>query len=340
MTRRARWTQLLIGWIPVWGLFTALIVGAHGVRFHAALLLSLRMIVAAAVLSLGVQWVTKRFPWPGRIEPSFVALHIVCSSVYSVAWLLLNSVIESVIHGALVLSIGPGLAASLAAGVWLYAMIAGISYAMSATARAARAESTAARSQLAALRSQLHPHFLFNALHTVVHLIPVEPRRAALAAEQLAGLLRRAIEEDRDVVPLREEWAFVDDYLTLERIRFGDRLHVRSAIGDDTRDALVPLFALQTLVENAVRHGAAPKVEPTEIVVSAHLEARVLVVTVEDDGIGAAAGTLATTSGTGLARLRERLAVLYGGAARLDVASLAAGGFTAMLRIPQRQADE
>jgi LytS/YehU family sensor histidine kinase len=124
-----------------------------------------------------------------------------------------------------------------------------VSYATSATERAARAEAEASRAQLSALRSQLNPHFLFNALHTIVQLIPREPARAAQAAEQLGGLLRDTLEEDRDVVALAEERAFVERYLAVQRLRFGDRLSVRIDVSPEADQSLVPSFALLTAAE-------------------------------------------------------------------------------------------
>ena len=215
-----------------------------------------------------------------------------------------------------------------------------VSYAVQATERAARAEAAAARSRLAALRSQLNPHFLFNALHTVVHLIPREPRRAAQAAERIADLLRTAIGEDRDLVPLAEERAFVERYLEIERLRFGERLRVQLEIPAEAEAVPVPSFALLTLVENAVRHGAGPRVEPTEITVTAVVAPRELRMAVHDTGAGAAPEELAGGDGTGLGRLRDRLLVLYGGRARLDLGAGAGGGFTASLMIPRGTAEE
>ena len=335
MTRRWIWLQLLIGWTPVWALFVTLVLTAHpGIGVLSAVLLGLRMIVAAAVLGLGVQRLTMRLPWPHPMRPSFVAAHLVAAALYAVTWFLLNSAIESIHRRAMVLVLGPGAGPFLVTGVWLYVMVAGVSYANQAAERAARIEAIAVRSQLAALRAQLNPHFLFNALHTVVQLIPREPRRAAHAAEQIAALLRTTIEENRDIVSLGEEWAFVERYLDIERIRFGDRLQVEADLNDDARGALVPSFAVQTLVENAVRHGAAPRVEPTTVSVQGRIGGCMLTVTVHDNGAGGDLEAIATSSGTGLARLRERLTALYGGRARLDVAIADGGGFTAALTIP------
>jgi len=339
MSRRLVWVQLLIGWLPVWALFTTLILAAHAnTSVHGALLVALRIMVTAALLGFLVQRFTERVPWPSRVRPSFVAVHLVAAFVYAVVWVLFNSLIDSLLRGAFVLNTGPGVTAYLMLGVWIYVMVAGVSYTTVATERAARAEANAARAQLSALRAQLNPHFLFNALHAVVQLIPREPKRAAQAAEQLAGLLRGTIEEDRDLVPMSDEWAFVEKYLELERLRFGDRLRVSAEMTDAAKSALIPVFALQTLVENAVRHGAAPRMEATEIVIRASAENGLLRVSVHDTG-DAVSTANGDGTGTGLKRLRERLAVLYGGDARLDVGRDASGGYLAQLVIPRGDAD-
>jgi LytS/YehU family sensor histidine kinase len=240
---------------------------------------------------------------------------------------------ESSLRGRHVIVASPyGIIPFLIMGVWLYVMVAGVAYASQATERAIRAEAIAARSQLEALRAQLNPHFLFNALHTVVQLIPEDPKRAAHAAEQLAALLRSTLEQDRDLVSLAEEWEFAQRYLEIETLRFGERLLVRSELTDDSRNALLPSFALQTLIENAVRHGAAPRIEPTEISIAARVDNDQLIISVADTGNGLNG---ARSNGTGLQRLRDRLSVLYSGRATLDVASPSAGGYTASLSIPQ-----
>lgn len=336
MPRAWVWLQLVIGWLPIWALFTTLIVTAHpDVAPLDAVLIGLRMIVAAAMLGVLVRRLVQRVPWPHPFRASFLLLHLVAAAVYSVTWILLNSAIESALRGALVLVVGYGIGAFLVLGVWLYVMVAGVTYSTMATQRAANAEAAAARSQLAALRSQLHPHFLFNTLHTVVQLIPREPERAAQAAEQLAGLLRSTIEQDRDVVMLAEERAFVRKYLDVERLRFGDRLSVHFAVTEEADAAELPSFALLTLAENAVRHGVEPRIEPTEVSIAARVVNDVLVLNVRDTGGGASDAAVLGGPGTGLRRLRERLTALYGGIANLEISSPSAGGFSATLTVPQ-----
>jgi signal transduction histidine kinase len=319
----------------MWALLAALVVAMHGVSFYRAAILALPGIVAAALLGFGVHRLTEHFPWPRRVTPLFVIGHVAAALMFAIAWILLNSALESAHRGVMVFVLGIGLGPFIVTGVWFYVMIAGVSYTAQATQRAAQAEAAAAQAQLAAIRSQLNPHFLFNALHTVIQLIPREPRRAAQAAEGLADVLRATVDENRDLVTVAEELAFVEKYLDVERLRFGDRLRVVVDVSGVARAAILPSFALQTLVENAVRHGAAPRVEPTDLTVTGLVANGMLRVTVSDNGVGAAAQAVDGT-GTGLKRLRDRLAALYGKRARLDIAAAsAAGGFAVDLFVPQ-----
>ena len=332
------WLQLILAWLPVLALYTLLVSPVNPLHrrtpvvnaVHSGLL----AVGIAALLGLAVQRLTLRIAWPHPFRAGFVGIHLLGATVYSLAWLGLRREIDVLIHQQSALAFHELVLANLVLGVWLYVMVAGVSYATQATERAALAEASAVRSQLAALRGQLNPHFLFNALHTVVQLIPRDPRQAAHAAEQIAGLLRTTLEEDRDIVTLGEERAFVERYLDLERTRFGDRLRVRISAPPEADAARLPSFSLQTLVENAVRHGAAPRVEPTDITVEGRLTARALVLTVRDSGVGLSPGAGAN-GGTGLDRLRERLAALYGGSARLTVENGAGGGCIATLTVPQ-----
>ena len=291
--------------------------------------------LAAALL---VHRLVRRVPWPRPFRLRFLAMHVVAAPVAALAWHAVSAALLSVVSGgSFVQLVGERVDESLFIGIFLYIVVAGVSYAVENSARVARAESVTARTQLAALRAQLHPHFLFNALHTVVQLIPIDPQRASEAAELLADLLRATLDEQRDEVPLGDEWRFVSRYLEIERIRFGDRLVVRADVPDSLLDARVPAFALQTLVENAVHHGAAPRIAPTEIVVTAAGSASELTLSVKNTGDRDAVRTIPGT-GTGLARLHERLAVLYGSAAKLICGPREDGGYEAVLVAPRARA--
>jgi hypothetical protein len=327
--------QLAIAWFPIWAIFTVLMMSAHDMPFSRAVLAALPLIVSAAVLAIPVYRLTRRWLWPHPFRPVFVFAHVAAAVLYSLCWFALISVIESAIAGRFLLVLGPGFGPFVITGMWLYFVVAGVSYANQAAQRAGELEALAARSQLAALRAQVQPHFLFNALHTVVQLIPTDPRAASRAAEQLAQTLRATIDEERDVLSLAEEWALVDRYLAIEKIRLGERLVVDTRIDEEAMDASLPSFALQSLVENAVRHGAGPRLAPTRVTISARVAASELQVTVSDDGAGATDNDVAGGKGSGLRRLRERMRALYGGRAQLDVTTALAGGFTASLTVPQ-----
>ncbi len=335
------WLQLALGWVPVLALYSGLIFTQHQpVSMARAAWIGVRSLVPAALLGILVYRFAERVPWPRPFRFRFALTHFVAALVYSLSWIAAASIVESAIRRKLLIVVGPSIISFFVLGVWLYVMVAGISYAIAGTERASRAEAASVRMQLEALRAQLHPHFLFNALHSVVQLIPVDPRRASEAAEQVAALLRVALEENRDIVSLADEWAFVSKYLDLERMRFGERLRIRAEIDPTLLHSQVPSFALQTLVENAVRHGAAPRVGTTNITISATASRDELILRVLDSGDGIAAPVTRVNGdagGTGLARLRDRLAALYGDASSFALSTPAGGGCAATLTLPRSE---
>ncbi|HEX6943728.1 MAG TPA: histidine kinase [Gemmatimonadaceae bacterium] len=289
------------------------------------------------VLAVVVFRLVPRVPWPRPFSWRFAALHLLAAPAVTAVWLFGSVPIEWLVGGVSDVSFATRFKEMMVIGSFFYILIAGLSYSAHGARRAAQAEAIAAQTQLATLRSQLQPHFLFNALHTIVQLIHIEPRRAAEAAELVADLLRRTVEEQRDEVPLSEEWQFVSRYLAIEQIRFGERLVVKADLPPDLQSERVPSFALQTLVENAVQHGAAPRVAPTEIAISGTRRNSDLVLSVRNSGDGDASTANGNGTGTGLARLRERLTVLYGGSATLVSRPMATGGYEAVLTVPRNR---
>lgn len=287
--------------------------------------------VAIAVFKL-----VTRVPWPGRMNWRFIALHVVAAPLSTATWIFVSLLFERVVGGSSDITVAERTKELLVIGTLFYTVIAGLAYSSHGAQRAAQAEAVAAQTQLATLRSQLQPHFLFNSLHTIVQLINIEPRKASDAAEIVAELLRRSLEEQRDEVPLRDEWRFVSRYLAIEQLRFGERLVISTNLPQELENELVPSFALQTLVENAVQHGAAPRVAPTEIVIDASRTGRTLTVSVRNSGDSQSATTAVPGTGTGLARLRERLSVMYNQEGTLSAAPLVSGGYEAVLTVPRK----
>jgi len=199
----------------------------------------------------------------------------------------------------------------------------------------AHALSTAQNAQLAALRYQLNPHFLFNTLNAISAMIVTRRNEEAeLMTDKLSSFLRASLASDpTELVPLDQELSLMEDYLEIESIRFGDRLHVEIDCANDACSVPVPSFLLQPLVENAIKYGVAPSLEPVNIRVTGRREGDDLIVTVEDDGRGASNAVKPSGTGVGLQNIRRRLAALYG-----DTASVSAAprepGFSATVRLP------
>jgi hypothetical protein len=209
-------------------------------------------------------------------------------------------------------------------------------------AHAVHAEALRARAEMAALRAQLNPHFLFNTLHSVLGLVRRDPALAEAALEKLGDLLHYATRVHRDGVDwtaLRNEWEFVETYLALETIRLGDRLQLVRHVDDSALDLLVPTFSLQPLVENAVRHGIAPRAAGGRISIVAHLEPDALRLEVGNDGGGGSA-LEKDEGGLGLRVLRDRLEALYRGGARMTAGPTANGGYRVVLLLPLTTGDD
>lgn len=229
--------------------------------------------------------------------------------------------------------------------VWKYWVILGVYQAFTyatkyheRTLAAARLERELAGAELHRLQAQLRPHFLFNTLHTASMLALLEPAAAQRVLVRLSQLLRKTLSDSvRLEVPLSEELDFVQGYLEIEATRFRDRLTVTYDWDETARQAWVPAFSLQVLVENAIRHGIAPSSRAGRLVVRAGITSNQLVCEVEDDGPGLPSEfAIGQADGIGLRNLAARLSGLYGSQAELELASIHPHGTVARLRVPMR----
>jgi two-component system LytT family sensor kinase len=191
-------------------------------------------------------------------------------------------------------------------------------------ARSAMLEGQLTRAQLDALRSQLRPHFLFNTLNAISVLTLQDAPRARQMVIRLGSLLRRSLDEEEHEVSLRQELLFLDDYLDIQRARFGDRLNVTLDVDTAVADAKVPVLLLQPLVENAIEHGWPAKDAARSISLRATRSDGVLRLSVEDDGPGAGNAD-DRREGIGLTNTRERLRRLYGDRATLRLGAARSG---------------
>ena len=227
----------------------------------------------------------------------------------------------------------------------VYLGIVGVSHALffqqQSRARALAAsqlEARLAEAQLQALQRQLHPHFLFNTLHAIFTLVRLDPRAAELMIERLSELLRVTLRNTAtQEVPLADELAYLDRYLAIEKVHFGDRLEVIVDVPLGIRDAAVPYLILQPLVENAVRHGLAPQRSRGTVAIVGRREGDELILSVSDTGRGVSGGHLVVLNeGVGLTNTRARLERLYGPGQRLSFEAPPAGGLIVTMRLPCR----
>ena len=201
--------------------------------------------------------------------------------------------------------------------------------------RAARLEGSLVQAKLDSLQGRLHPHFLFNTLNSIGALIHEQPAAAEQMLGSLSELLRASLRADPSrEVPLERELDLLRQYISIQQTRFQDRLGVTIDVAPGVKIARVPHLILQPLVENAIRHGIAPREGPGHVRVAASQEGNRLRLIVEDDGVGLAAAALTAGSGFGLSSTRARLEHLYGQSASLDVRPRAPAGVIVTVDLP------
>ena len=183
-----------------------------------------------------------------------------------------------------------------------------------------RARKLAVEARLRSLEAQIHPHFLFNTLNSISSLIAVNPEHAEQIMGRLAALLRASLDSSgHALIPLQQELTMVESYLDIERARLGDNLRSSIAVPSDLQSAKVPPMSVQSLVENAVKHGISPQRDGGEVVVTAAEENGNLRIEIRDTGPGF--DLSAVPAGHGLDNLVSRLDALFGAKARLNVLS-------------------
>jgi two-component system, LytTR family, sensor kinase len=343
MTRRiygrdpAPWSKVLLAWMV-------------GVYICAAL--------TPAVLWLGRRWPIGRASWPRR-----TALHVAFSAVFSIVQLALETaaymqlgIRQSQTAQPFLERLSVSLVFGFHGNVLSYWAILGIQsafhhyrryqereqQALRLELRASELTGQLARAQLSALKMQLQPHFLFNTLNAITVL--VRQRSTDQAEEMLArlgDLLRWVLEDvEAQEVPLRRELEYVQLYLSIEQVRFVDRLRVEISADSGVLEAAVPHMSLQPIVENAVRHGIGRRAAAGTIAIRASEANGTLRVIVQDDGPGFLAGVEPGAYGIGLANTRARLEQLYGSRAALTSDNSERGGASVTMTVPFRVASE
>ena len=366
--RRRFWLIYVAAWLPYAASYVAIFLVQNSRRaLWMTVVDMLYSVASAALLGLLVLWFCRKLPWSLHRRPWFFVAHLIGAALYSAAWLgavtALLTMASTVQRGKWTPLVFGGYALQwqLFSGLMIYGTLASVSYvvqvadrlrreearAARAEALRARAESLRTRAELEALRAQLNPHFLFNTLHTLMALLRRDPSAAEDALERFAGLLRHVLNLRReslaggdgpDDVPLGDEWEFVRNYLALEGLRLGARLRVVAEVDEGTLRCPVPAFTLQPLVENAIKHGIAPRADGGTLRIHAAYESGpagdTLRIEIADDGAGASTERLSEAGGLGLRVVRHRLEIRYGGRAEFRVDTAPGAGFGVIMRLP------
>ena len=198
-----------------------------------------------------------------------------------------------------------------------------------------------AQAQLRALKMQVHPHFLFNTLHSISSLVLEDPTKANSMIARLGDFLRLTVDNsEQQWVTLKEETEFLRCYLDIEQVRFGDRLTVAFELEPQTLSAQVPHLILQPVVENAIQHAIVPRAAPGHINIQAKRLNSLLRVAVSDNGPGLTSNPISPAKKcVGLTNVRTRLHQIYGPDFRFELMNGRSGGLTVIMEIPfQREA--
>ena len=368
------WVRALFRWAGIWGAACLIFVSQNALRYimrdqpvdwFNALWLEALYWVPWLALTPVLLWAARSKPLGSGAPRSHIAWHLAIMVALSFVQVPAADALQyfaGVHHAATPPADGPvqlidlfrrSFPALVITAWWKYWVFMGLYYAFDYHRRyrerevaAAHLETQLATAHLQTLRMQLHPHFLFNALHSAAMLTMMDPEAAHRVLVQLSALLRTTLDRSAaPEVPLSEEIDFMDRYLAIEQIRFQDRLRVDIHADDDALSAVVPNLILQPLVENAVRHGIARRTDARCLTIRGARENGSLVLEVEDDGPGLPPGWTLTPpdgSGVGLTNVRSRLERTYGEQARLELLTPAdeAGrprpGVLARVTIPYR----
>jgi two-component system, LytTR family, sensor kinase len=345
MRRWVAWAWIWIGWTGL-GLFLgissslAYLAVGNPPRWSLTIRMALAETYVWALIAPFVMTLASRFPFTRATLFRSLPVHIAASILVSFVKLIVDQWVRRALFGFR----GYLLISSLAPSILFYwgivAAAHGLAYYRSSKDRELRAsqlEARLAQARLQMLQMQLHPHFLFNTLHTISELVHEDPETADRMIGGLSDLLREALAVgDGQEVPLRRELALLERYLDIQRARFVDRLRVDVNIDPAVLDALVPRLVLQPIVENAVRHGIGSRASRGHITISASAAAGTLRLRVQDDGQGPSWRDEAerAAEGVGLGNTRERLQALYGPGDRLSMTSAPGGGTIVELSIP------
>lgn len=344
------------GWVALWSLIGLAIASeiylssnflGRSITWGEAISDSLEDWYVYGALSLPVVWLARRFPPELGSRWMTAGVHLAAALAFSSAFILVRTLVGEV-DGWLTGEPAPFseifhplLVRTFPFNLLVYGVILSVSHALDyyrkyheRTVQTLELEKHLTEARLQALLHQLKPHFLFNTLNGIASLMHTDVDAADRMLVRLSELLRITMSHTgAPQTTLREEIAFLERYLDIEKIRFRNRLEVVIAVGDDAIDAQVPSLILQPMVENAMRHGVEPHSRMGRIELRGAREGGNLVLTVSDNGAGIPAGGPAR-EGIGVANTRARLVELYGDQQKFELVNGPEGGLCVRITIP------
>lgn len=344
--RSFAWWIYAAAWVPFAGFYALALQTTNTLPLGRAVVAGVLYSIPPAVFGVAIWRLSGALMRRRTRVVTIVVVHVLGAVLSTSAWLFIEIVqiaMQAGWEGAVVASHAFA-GFQLIDGLFVYGVLAVGSHVIRIAgrlreeeARTARADALRMRAELAALRGQLNPHFLFNTLHTLTALVTRQPAAAEHALERFGDMLRYVLDVKRaarEDVTLAEEMRFVRDYLSLEQLRLGDRLRVVERVDPEALDCIVPSLTLQPLVENAIKHAVAPRVQGGTIEIRAALDGDALVIEVRDDGPGAMAATVDAAKGMGLRAVRQRLETRYPNEASFKVTTAPREGFVVHVTIP------
>lgn len=366
MKSRPRGNRRLVKWLLIWAVWTL-----FGLFFTSQFALQSQLwktpvpfwqilswqLVSGYIwfaLSPLILYLTNKFPFEGDRWKLSLPVHVLAAVVIALVQQAIDAFLLTRLGyppGRVFATFGEAyqyfVFVNLHFSVLIYAGVVGIKSAYSyyqkyreRELQASQLEARLAQSRLQVLKMQLHPHFLFNTLNAISELIHKDAESADRMLTDLSDLLRLSFENlEVQEISLKQELEFLEKYLEIEQMRFHDRLTVDMDISPETLDARVPNMILQPLVENAIKHGIAPRSSGGRIDINASRNNGDLEISVTDDGLGVPFGDVDNlVEGIGLSNTRRRLKHLYGDKHRFDLKTLEKGGVGVKLEIPFKTA--
>lgn len=334
----------LATWLALAGLLALLATLGGNLTWQEALALLLPMMSVYAFVCLSTWYLCRVFTLERSGIAQLFGIHLLAASLSTALWLLLGKMwVEVLTHVPLFNSLAaryPRVWTLLAGAAFLLFWLTAVMHYLlisfentrSVERRLLQLDLLAREAELQNLKAQIHPHFLFNSLHAISALTSLDAKAAREMCLRLSDFLRKSLALKAETrIPLQEELALLESYLTLERVRFGARLQVEMNVATETTNCLVPALVLQPLVENAVNHGIAHLVEGGAILISVRIANAQLEITLSNpcdpDHVPRKG------EGVGLSNVTKRMAALYHGTARLEHENLG-DRFRAKLMLP------